>query len=191
MKMTAVGIWFALVVGVLVCSPVGVRAQERSAAILPAGTLLRCTLNEPNFSSKTAEIGDPIVCSLSMVMLFGRPVFPRGAYLGGHLEAEKDPGHFVGKGYLQLEFDHIGTPDGLLPISAKVIASRKNHIDRDGRVVGHGHPTRDAVEWLIPPFWPVKVLTLPARGPRPALKGEESVTIRLMDDFITPPDTFL
>ena len=30
--------------------------------LLPAGTLLRCTLDEPNFSSKTAEEGDPILC---------------------------------------------------------------------------------------------------------------------------------
>ena len=30
--------------------------------ILPAGTLLQCTLDEPNFSSATAEVGDPILC---------------------------------------------------------------------------------------------------------------------------------
>jgi len=28
------------------------------------------------------------------------------------------------------------------------------------------------VEWLIPPLWPWKILMLPAKGPRPALKGE-------------------
>ena len=29
--------------------------------ILPAGTVLHCILNEPNFSSATVEIGDPVV----------------------------------------------------------------------------------------------------------------------------------
>jgi hypothetical protein len=30
--------------------------------LLPDGTLLSCKLDEPNFSSKTAEEGDPILC---------------------------------------------------------------------------------------------------------------------------------
>jgi FKBP-type peptidyl-prolyl cis-trans isomerase (trigger factor) len=29
----------------------------------------------------------------------------------GHLEAYQDPGHFVGKGWLQLQFDRIGTAE--------------------------------------------------------------------------------
>ena len=32
--------------------------------LVPAGTLLQCTMDEPNFSSKTAAIGDPVVCHL-------------------------------------------------------------------------------------------------------------------------------
>jgi hypothetical protein len=39
---------------------------------------------------------------------------------------------------------------------------------------------------MIPPLWPLKVLTLPARGPRPTLKGEEQLTLRLMDDVAVP-----
>jgi hypothetical protein len=39
---------------------------------------------------------------------------------------------------------------------------------------------------MIPPLWPWKVLTLPARGPRPALKGEEPLQLRLMDDIVVP-----
>jgi hypothetical protein len=42
------------------------------------------------------------------------------------------------------------------------------------------------VEWLIPPLWLWKVLTLPRRGPRPTLKGEEQITVRLMDDIDVP-----
>jgi hypothetical protein len=45
------------------------------------------------------------------------------------------------------------------------------------------------VEWLIPPLWPWKIITLPARGPRPTLKGEEQITLRLMDDIVIPPTT--
>ena len=31
--------------------------------LLPAGTLLQCTLNEPNFSTATVEVGDPVLRS--------------------------------------------------------------------------------------------------------------------------------
>jgi hypothetical protein len=39
---------------------------------------------------------------------------------------------------------------------------------------------------MLPPLWPWKVLMLPARGPRPALKGETAVTMRIMDDVVIP-----
>jgi hypothetical protein len=154
--------------------------------LVPAGTLLRCTLDEPNFSSATADIGDPVICHLSSLREFGQNVFPRGSYLGGHLEADKEPGHFVGKGYLKLEFDRIGFPSSDIPVPSKVIAARGYKVDRHGDIVGRGHATRDTVEWLIPPLWPWKIITLPARGPRPALKGEEQITVRLMDDIQVP-----
>ena len=154
--------------------------------IVPAGTLLRCTLDEPNLSSATASIGDPVICHLDSLQEWGHIVFPRGSYLGGHLEADKEPGHFVGKGYLKLEFDRIGLPTTEIPVPSKVIAARGFRVDKQGDVVGHGHATRDAVEWLFPPLLPWKVLSLPARGPRPALKGEEQLTLRLMDDISVP-----
>jgi hypothetical protein len=70
---------------------VNVRAQE---VLVPAGTLLHCTMNEPNFSSATADIGDPVLCNLSGVQEFGHVAFPRGTYLQGHLEVDREPGHF-------------------------------------------------------------------------------------------------
>ena len=165
----------------------GVPARTKAQDILvPAGTLLRCTMDEPNFSSKTADIGDPVICHLAALREFGKAVFPRGSYLGGHLEADKEPGHFVGKGYLKIEFDRIGFPDSDVPVPAKIIAAKGYKVDKKGDIVGKGHPTRDAVEWMIPPLWPWKVLTLPARGPRPTLKGEEQITVRLMDDIDVP-----
>jgi hypothetical protein len=159
------------------------RAQD---VLVPAGTLLHCTMDEPNFSSATAEIGDPVICHLSALREFGKTVFPRGSYLGGHLEADKDPGHFWGKGYLKIEFDRIGFPDSDIPVPSKMIAAKGYKVDKKGDVVGKGHATRDTVEWLLPPLWPWKLLTLPARGPRPALKGEEQITVRLMDDIDVP-----
>lgn len=154
--------------------------------VLPAGTLLKCTLNEPNFSSATADVGDPVVCHLHSVVEFGQQAFPRGSYLVGHLEAEKDPGHFAGKGYLKLQFDRIGLPSGDLPLEAKVIATNGYKVDKQGKIDGKGHAKRDVVEWMFPPLWPWKVIMLPARGPRPALKGESALTLRLMDDVQIP-----
>jgi hypothetical protein len=165
----------------------GLEASTRAQDILvPAGTLLRCTLDEPNFSSASADIGDPVICHLSSLREFGQNVFPRGSYLGGHLEADKEPGHFVGKGYLKLEFDRIGFPSSDIPVPSKVIAAKGYRVDRHGDIVGRGHATRDTVEWLIPPLWPWKIIMLPARGPRPTLKGEEQITVRLMDDIQVP-----
>jgi len=154
--------------------------------VLPAGTLLQCTLNEPNFSSASVDVGDPVLCHLRGITEFGQQAFPRGSYLVGHLEAAKDPGHFVGKGYLKLQFDRIGLPSGDLPLEAKVIATRGYRVDREGKIVGHGHPRRDVIEWMLPPLWPWKVIMLPARGPRAKLKGETVLSLRLMDDVQVP-----
>jgi hypothetical protein len=154
--------------------------------VLPAGTLLQCTLNEPNFSSASAAVGDPVLCHLRGMTEFGQQAFPRGSYLVGHLESAKDPGHFWGKGDLKLQFDRIGLPSGDLPLDAKVIATRGYKVNKEGDIRGKGHATRDVVEWMLPPLWPWKVLMLPARGPRPTLKGESVMTLRLMDDVQLP-----
>jgi hypothetical protein len=167
----------------LLLSAQAIPAQDQ---LVPAGTLLQCTLDEPNFSSATAAIGDPVLCHLKTTQEFGRPMFPRGSMLGGHLEADKEPGHFVGKGYLKLTFDRVILPNGDLPLPAKVIQARGYKVDKQGAVDGKGHAERDVVEWMPPPLWPWKVLSLPARGPRPTLKGEEPLELRLMDDIVIP-----
>jgi hypothetical protein len=154
--------------------------------VLPAGTLLQCTLNEPNFSTNTVSVGDQVLCHLRSQVEFGQQAFPRGSYLVGHLEAAKDPGHFVGKGYLELRFDRIGVPSGDMPLDAKVISAGKYKVDREGKIDGRGHAKRDVVEWMLPPLWPWKLIMLPARGPRPRLKGESVLTLRLMDDVEIP-----
>lgn len=163
-------------------------AQARDI-VVPAGTLMTCTLDEPKFSSATVSVGDPFLCYPRTMQQFGQIVFPRGTYLVGHLESDKEPGHFVGKGYLKLAFDRIGLPASDLPLTAKVIAVAGYNVNREGKIIGHGHATRDTVEWMLPPLWPWKIITLPARGPRPTLKGEVRVTLRVMDDIVVPQST--
>jgi hypothetical protein len=167
----------------LLVSAAGVHAQD---ILVPAGTLLQCTMDEPNFSSATASVGDPVLCHLKSFQEFGRAVFPRGSMLAGHLEADKEPGHFIGKGYLQISFDRVVVPSGDIPLPAKVIAAKGYKVDKEGDIKGKGHAKRDVVEWMLPPLWPWKVIMLPARGPRPTIKGEEPMELRLMDDIVVP-----
>jgi hypothetical protein len=156
-------------------------------SVLPAGTLLTCTMDEPNFSSATASVGDPVLCHPHGLQMFGQTVFPRGTYIVGHLADDKDPGHFWGKGFMKIEFDRIGLPGTDLPLSAKMIAvSGGYRVDKEGKIIGKGHAKRDIIEWMFPPLWPWKLIMLPARGPRPVLKGESRVTLRLMEDVIVP-----
>src|ERR1700692_48198 len=150
--------------------------------VLPAGTLLKCTMNEPNFSSSTVAVGDPVLCHLHSVTEFGQQAFPRGSYLVGHLEAAQNPGHFWGKGFMKVQFDRMAMPQGDMPLDAKVISTRGYKVDKEGDIRGKGHAKRDIVEWMLPPLWPWKILMLPARGPRPTLKGEAVLSLRFMDD---------
>ena len=158
-------------------------AQSTRNEVIPAGMLLQCTLSEPNFSSKTVAMGDPVLCHLGSLTAFGHSMFPRGAELSGRLQDYRNPGHFVGKGWINLEFDRLVLPGGeILPLSAKVISAPHLRVSPEGKIHGKGHPKRDAIEWMLPVLWPVKILTLPARGPYPALKGETRISLRLMED---------
>jgi len=174
---------YALLVPFLFLAPWRSVMAQQPDVILPEGTLLHCTISEPNFSPATAEIGDPVVCDVDSIQRFGRTL-PRGTYLVGHLTDAHQPGHFVGKGSMTLSFDRIGMPNSDLPLPSKVIAVNKQRVNREGTIIGHGHAKRDAVEWMIPLLWPWKVLTLPARGPEPALKGEARITVRMMQDLV-------
>ena len=174
----------AALFGFLVFAPTASVAVMHDV-LLPAGTLLQCSLNEPNFSTATVEVGDPVLCHLYGVSEFGQSL-PRGSYLVGHLDESKNPGHFVGKGYLRLQFDRIGLPGGDMPIQAKLISVTGYHVNREGKINGKGHAKRDVAEWMFPPLWPWKVIMLPARGPRPKLQRESTLTLRLMNDVEIP-----
>ncbi len=158
--------------------------------LVPAGTIIYCILDEPNFSPKTAMIGDPVLCHLGPLRSFGHTVFPRGAQLSGHLQDYRAPGHFFGKGWMALEFDRLILPNAeVMPLSAKIINAPHQKVDAAGNIKGKGHPKRDALLWLVPPLWPIKILTLPARGPYPTFKGETRLAMRLMEDVELPLPT--
>src|SRR6185437_11727372 len=154
--------------------------------LVPAGSVLKCTVSD-KISSKTEAIGDPVMCALNHTEAYSRIVFPYGSYLIGHFEEYKDPGHFVGKGWMELRSDRLMIqPDTNVPINARVVAVPKYPVDAEGRIHGTGHPVRDTVEWLIPVLWPIDLINLPRRGPRPTLKPETQLTLKVLDDFGIP-----
>ncbi len=126
--------------------------------VVPAGTILDCTLDEPNFSYKTAMVNDPVLCHLGPLRSFGRQVFPRGAELSGYLRDMKKPGYWGGKGWMSFEFDRLVLPNAdILPMSSKVISvPKKLKVNAQGEI--HG-------------------------GQYPVLKGETRISLRLMDDL--------
>jgi hypothetical protein len=155
--------------------------------IIPAGSLINCTISEPRFSSKTAAVGDPVLCQVSMVARVGPSHLPFDSYMEGRFEDYKDPGHFVGKGWMELKFDRmVVEPSTIIPISARVVDAPGYHVDKHGRILGKGHRARDIVEWSIPILWPIDLLNLPRRGPRPTLKNETRLTLKMMDDTEVP-----
>jgi hypothetical protein len=158
---------------------------------LRSGRLLQCTILEPHFSSDRAQIGEPLICQARPLREFGRLAIPSGAYFVGQLAAVREPGHLVGKGWMKLEFDRLIFPNTDVSVTAKVVSAGNFDVDAQGRILGHGHPKRDALGWTVPPLWPVKLITLPGRGPRPTLKGEVPVTLRLLEDVSIPADAYL
>lgn len=177
------GSLFALLPLLAAAIPSSAHAEQ----LIPAGSLIQCTVSEPKLSSKTAEIGDPVLCQVSHAELYGRSVLPYGSYLVGRFEDYRDPGHFFGKGWMELKFDRmVIPPDQVLPVSAKVVYVPKYPVDKEGKIHGKGHPVADTVEWMIPVLWPIDLINLPRRGPRPTLKAETRLTLKLMDDLGVP-----
>jgi len=172
--------WLAL----LLAAPLSSFAAEQ---LIPAGSLLSCTLSEPKLSSKNTAIGDPVLCRLGHAERYGRSVLPYDSYLVGRFEDYKDPGHLVGKGWMELRFDRmVVEPDTVIPIDAKVVDVPGYNVDRYGRILGKGHAVKDTVTWLIPILWPIDLINLPRRGPRPTLKEETRLTLKVMDDLGVP-----
>lgn len=161
-----------------------------ASQLVPAGSLISCTLSDPTLSSKTASIGDPVLCAVSYrgyMQQLGPAQLPYNSYLVGEFEEYKDPGHFVGKGWMELRFERVVIePNTIIPINARVVGVTGYKVDREGRILGKGHAVRDSVEWAIPILWPIDLINLPRRGPRPTIKGEARLTLKVMDDFKVP-----
>jgi hypothetical protein len=172
---------------VLLAPPLFADAGEH---IIPAGSLISCTTAEPRLSSKNTAVGDPVLCHLAHSERYGRATLPYNSYLVGRFEEYKDPGHFVGKGYMELHFDQLVIePETEVPIDARVVDVTGYRVDTQGRILGKGHAVRDAVMWSIPVLWPIDLLMLPMRGPRPTLKEETRMTLKVMDGFAVPNAT--
>jgi hypothetical protein len=169
---------------VLLAAPLTSYANEQ---LMPAGSLIQCTVSEGKLNSKTTAIGDPVLCRISHAARYGHTMLPYDSYLVGRFEDYRDPGHFYGKGWMQLTFDRLVIePDTMIPITARVVGVPGYNVDHYGRILGKGHATRDTVEWMIPILWPIDLINLPRRGPRPTLKEETRVTVKLMDDIGIP-----
>jgi hypothetical protein len=153
------------------------------------GSLLQCTTEE-KISSARVEIGDPILCRITRFTVYGQQVLPYGSYLSGTFDEYKDPGHLVGKGWMVLQFDRIVLPHGasgaMVPVQTKVVDVPQFLVDKQGRIHGRGHAVRDIIAWSIPILWPIDLLNLPRRGPRPALRAETNIIVKLMDDLQLP-----
>ena len=168
---------------VMLSTPLAAYASDQ---LIPAGSTVACVVAEGKISSQTTAIGDPVLCTLNPVEKYGRSVLPYGTYLEGRFEDYKDPGHFVGKGWMELKFDRLYMGNRVLPISARVVSVPKYNVDKDGRILGNGHAVRDTVEWLIPVLWPIDLINLPRRGPRPVIKPETTLTLEFMQDVGIP-----
>ncbi len=168
----------------LLATPLVASAGER---LIPAGSLIGCTVSEPKINSKTMAIGDPVLCQVSAAERYGRSMLPYNSFLEGRFEDYKDPGHFVGKGWMELKFDRmVIEPDTVIPIDARVVDVPGYRVDQYGRILGKGHAVRDVVLWTIPILWPIDLINLPRRGPRPTLKEEARLTLKVMDDLSVP-----
>lgn len=152
--------------------------------LIPAGSLVTCTTGDARISSRNTAPGDPVLCKVAR--RFGNTMLPFGSVLGGTFSAAKEPGHFVGKGYMQLDFDRLYVGDNVIPIDAKVVDVPGYRIDNQGRIIGKGHAVRDTITWMIPILWPIDLINLPRRGPRPTLKAETPLTLRVMEDIQVP-----
>jgi hypothetical protein len=164
-------------------------ASYASDLLIPAGSIVTCSVSEGKISSATTAVGDPVLCTLSPVEKYGRGQFPYGAYMEGRFAAYKDPGHFVGKGWMELKFDRMIVGNRVIPVSAKVVQVPKYKVSADGRILGNGHAVRDTIEWLTPVLWPIDLIELPRRGPRPVLKPETPLTLELMEDVGIPDNS--
>jgi hypothetical protein len=74
---------------------------------------------------------------------------------------------------------------GIWAVPAKVIQAKKGKVSKTGDINSEQDAKRHS-EWLMPPLWTWKLVSVPMRGPRPQVKGEEHLELRLIDDILIP-----
>ena len=67
----------SVLLSMLLAAPLASQLVAQSGEqLIPAGSLIACTVSEPKLSSKTADVGDPVLCRVSHVELYGRSTLP-------------------------------------------------------------------------------------------------------------------
>ena len=56
-----------ILASLLLAAPIAAHAAAEQEQLIPAGSLIQCTVSEPKLSSKTSAIGDPVLCQVSRV----------------------------------------------------------------------------------------------------------------------------
>ena len=154
---------------------------------MPAGSLINCTVSETKLSSKTTAIGDPVLCQASITTRNGSARLPFNTYLEGRFEDYKDPGPFCRQGMDGAEVrshgDRAAHRDPRVGKSGGCTGLRRGSAGKNpGK--GTSHARHRGV--VIPILWPIDLLNLPRRGPRPTLKTETRLTLKVMDDMEVP-----
>lgn len=151
-------------------------------ASLPAGTIIRMFPDEKLIAGKALG---PVVFTVSPdVRLFpNRPaVIPRGSKVLGNLMESKQAGRLVGRAQTQIVLTSILTADSCeYPINAKILEAGRYTVNRDGVVVGRGHPHRDLFALLFPPTTIYQLIRTPSRGPKLVIDTETAITIKLLE----------
>lgn len=164
-------------------SPLPVQTSVTRPLELPAGLLLSLRVNE-HVNSRLLQPNEPILFEVANAARPFRsgPALPSGSLITARVVEAKPAGRIVGRATLDIAFDEILLPSGeRYPLSAKIIEARGLGTDSSGRLIGRGHAKADAFFYTFPLTSPFRVMMIPARGPDIRFKGEQSVTIKLME----------
>ena len=175
----------ALAVSVLGVFGFSLSASARDI-VLPAGTLLQCTLNEPNFSSSTVDVGDPVLCHLRGVTEFGQQAFPRGSYWSDISIRPRIRATSGARVISRSSSIASACPPAICLWKPRSFPPEATKSINRARSTARDTPSATSSNGCSRPLWPWKVIMLPARGPRPKLKGETVLSLRLMDDVQIP-----
>lgn len=182
------GQWRKFGSGEVAVSRTDLPAQPASARPfeLPAGMLVNLRVNE-HLSSRLLQPNEPILFEVANPVRPFRngPSLPSGSLITARVVESKPAGRIVGKATLEIAFDEILLPGGeRYPLTAKIIEARGLSTDSSGKLIGRGHAQADAFFYAFPLTSPFRVLMIPARGPDIRFKGEQMVTIKLLEPVV-------